>query len=92
MGYDTQQKALRIKVGHCEACNFDIKYALHVHHCTPEKIRGSRYIKGTEVIVLCANCHYMLHHEIGFNFGIEKILTKKQSLELIEQIYQRESK
>ena len=44
-------------VGHCEYCACSERRSLHTHH-----INGQQ---SSELMVLCANCHYKYHHIMG---------------------------
>ena len=68
----------------CEVCNFKIIYALHQHHCTPKLQRNGQK---TDKIILCANCHNILHHEIGWGLDFSQILTKEQTKDIIYRCY-----
>ena len=58
-------KRLKRKITSCECCGLAIPCVLHVHHLKVESKRVSSNEGGC--IVLCANCHYILHHGIGWN-------------------------
>jgi len=57
----------------CEHCGYDIKAALHVHHLSKERM---------DVVVLCANCHYIFHTLVGNKF---EITTKEKCLNVLSQ-------
>ena len=73
----------------CEVCGFNLLQGLHIHHCTPKNKRNGQI---TDKIVLCANCHNILHHEIGWGNKFINILTKNQSLEIINACYRENGK
>lgn len=56
----------------CEHCGYDIKAALHAHHLSKER---------TDVIVLCANCHYIFHTLVGSKF---RITTKEECKNILD--------
>ena len=73
----------------CEVCGFNFLQGLHIHHCTPKSKRKGQI---TDKIVLCANCHNILHHQLGWSTDFTQILTKKQSLEIINACYRDNGK
>lgn len=66
-------KQLRLQLDHalkCEACDFDFAATygelgagyIEAHHTTPVSLlKGSRATKVSELALVCANCHRMLH-------------------------------
>lgn len=57
----------------CECCGYDKKPALHAHHLSKKKM---------DVVVLCANCHYIFHSLIKIELVFS--YTKEQVLKIIQ--------
>lgn len=57
----------------CECCGFNKKPALHAHHLSKNKM---------DVVVLCANCHYIFHSLV--EKGLEFSYTKEQVFKMIQ--------
>lgn len=68
----------------CEVCGFKIVFGLHEHHCTPKSQRKGQI---TDKVILCANCHNVLHHQIGWGTDFSQIITKEQSKDIIYRCY-----
>lgn len=77
-----------IEINECERCGYnEFKSCLHVHHIDENHNNND----SSNLIVLCANCHWGLHHNewsiIEF-LGIEKLtsITNKSMNELVSDI------
>lgn len=81
---------VKARAGSCQACGLSIPTALIIHHYTPAKLRNKRRVPrneaGTTYIVLCASCHHILHHEIGWNESFSDTVDKSQCLKIIHNI------
>lgn len=79
----SEYKRKRMISASCEVCGFDIYESLNVHHLVGIRTRNSQNSKLN--IVLCANCHSILHHKIGWGVDIP-IITKQQTVEIIRNV------
>ena len=81
MPKNEDKNRIKLRVGSCESCGIAIPCVLHVHHCKPSKQRKSDYDGGR--IVLCANCHNILHHQVGWNNDFVETVDKMASIKTI---------
>jgi len=74
--------AVRIHGYTCQACGFNFnktygewgKEYIHVHHLIPIAKGGVRRVNPqTDLVVLCANCHSMVHRRKSDMLGIEEL-------------------
>lgn len=82
--------------GKCEACDVDDIRCFSFHHINPElkeskhdwakKERFTELIKDNEIVLLCENCHRIVHYEL--RVSEEKLITKS---DIITYLQQRES-
>lgn len=86
MGKNASKRVFKKRVGCCESCGFKVLFTLHIHHLLPQKLRGKSEAYSQNTIVLCANCHNILHHEVGWNTNFVDVLTKEQSLKIIKDV------
>lgn len=75
-------EAIRLHGTRCMACDFDFSsmYGEHgdgfieVHHCTPLSAKGIRTTDPrTDLIVLCSNCHRMMHRKRGYTLSLAEL-------------------
>ena len=82
-----RQKALDIHGYKCQVCDFDFeltygnwgKEFAEVHHIKPlSELDGEKYETDpkTDLAVLCANCHRMVHRKKGITLSIEELKLK----------------
>ena len=85
-----RELALDIHGYSCQACgfNFEDTYGkwgsefAEVHHVKPlHELEGKREITDpkTDLVVLCANCHRMVHRKKGVTLTIEELISKMTS-------------
>ena len=60
----------------CENCGFNKTLALHLHHLNSNDRKNN-------IMILCANCHTILHGKLGFNKKVN--LTKNEAVNLINE-------
>ena len=79
---DLRKKALAIHGYDCMACgfNFEERYGslgekfLEVHHAVPLAEAGERWTNPeTDLVVLCSNCHRMVHHQKGVCLSVDEL-------------------
>ena len=79
---DLRKKALKIHGYDCMACgfNFEERYGplgekfLEVHHAVPLAEAGERWTSPeTDLVVLCSNCHRMVHHQRGVCLSVDEL-------------------
>lgn len=84
-----RQKALKIHGYFCQACGFDFekhygswgKEYAEVHHIIPlAELEGrqTETIPETDLVILCANCHRMVHRKKGITLSLEELKAKLQ--------------
>lgn len=66
----------------CEICKISIKETLVIHHLIG-KNRGRRE-NGNPRMILCSNCHLILHSIIGVIFNI---VSKEETIKKIKEFY-----
>ncbi len=79
---DLRKKALATHGYDCMACgfNFEERYGplgkefLEVHHAVPLAEAGERRTSPeTDLVVLCSNCHKMVHHQKGVCLSVDEL-------------------
>lgn len=82
-----RQQAINIHGYTCMACKFNFleKYGelgrgfIHVHHIKPLAQTGEQVVNPrTDLIVLCPNCHYMIHRNSS------KVLTLEEIIQILD--------
>lgn len=77
-----RKRALAIHGYDCMACafNFEERYGplgkefLEVHHAVPLAEAGERWTNPeTDLVVLCSNCHRMVHHQKGVCLSLDEL-------------------
>ena len=77
-----REEAIRLHGTNCQACGFDFaktygelgKGFIEVHHVVPLSERGiAKTNPATDLTVLCANCHRMVHRKKGMCISIKKL-------------------
>lgn len=82
-----RQAALNIHGYKCQVCGFDFelvygkwgKEFAEVHHIKPlSELKGAKYKTDpkTDLAVLCANCHRMVHRKKGITLSLDELKTK----------------
>lgn len=83
----TRNDAIKIHGLKCKVCEFDFeefygewgKGFIEVHHLQPLATNQGEVIETnpqTDLIVLCANCHRMVHRKLGITLTIEELKEK----------------
>jgi hypothetical protein len=84
-----RQKALEIHGYSCQVCGFNFekyygrwgKTFAEVHHVKPlAELRGKKMITDpkSDLVVLCANCHKMIHRKKGITLSVDELKAKLQ--------------
>lgn len=77
-----RNKAIEIHGTTCQCCgfNFEKSYGefgkdfIHVHHIKPISESGETIVNPeTDLVVLCPNCHYMIHRKRNYTLSIEEL-------------------
>lgn len=85
-----RQQALDIHGYKCQVCNFDFeltygkwgKEFAEVHHIKPlSELNGEKYETNpkTDLAVLCANCHRMVHRKKGITLALNELKLKMKT-------------
>lgn len=81
-----REAAIKLHGTTCMACgfNFDTFYGkensrsyIEVHHCTPLSVTGEVMVDPKhDLVVLCANCHRMVHRTFGVCLSLDELRQK----------------
>ncbi|WP_394675339.1 HNH endonuclease [uncultured Chryseobacterium sp.] len=77
-----RSRAIEIHGTTCKCCRFNFeksygdlgKNFIHVHHIRPISESGENLVNPeTDLIVVCPNCHYMIHRRRNYTLSIEEL-------------------
>ncbi len=73
---------MNYNIKYCEACKCNLQECLHLHHTSSS--RNRKIGKAGEEVMLCANCHEIIHKYLGGKSALRtNVLTKRGTLIII---------
>lgn len=85
MPKNEDRNRIKKRIGHCECCGIGIPCILHLHHLRSGTKR-SRGSNSGGYILLCANCHNILHHQIGWNEDFSDKYDRTETINIIKNV------